>query len=181
MRLRRVVPGVNLQSTDFELFGLAQQFALDRAALDLRWKALQREVHPDRFAAAGEAAQRVALQWSVRINEAYQRLKDPIARASYLCQLGGVAVDAHSNTAMPHDFLLQQMQWREEMDDCTGADELERLGERVALVREALMEQCAQSLDAKPDLGLAAQRVRALMFVDKFARDLSARLEGLET
>ena len=68
---------LNLQSSDFELFGLPEQFAQDRAAIDARWKELQREAHPDKFAAQGQAAQRVAMQWSVRINEAYQRLKEP--------------------------------------------------------------------------------------------------------
>ena len=72
---------LSLQSTDFAIFGLAPQFALERSALDARWKDLQREAHPDRFAAAPAAAQREAMQWSVRINEAYQRLKDPLKRA----------------------------------------------------------------------------------------------------
>ena len=83
---------MNLQSTDFELFGLAECFEQDSAAVDARWKDLQREAHPDRFAAQGAAAQRVALQWSVRINEAYRRLKDPLKRAAYLCELHGAAV-----------------------------------------------------------------------------------------
>ena len=73
---------MNLQSTDFELFAVPARFAQDRAQLDARWKELQREVHPDRFAAQGAAAQRVAMQWSARINEAYQRLKDPQRRAA---------------------------------------------------------------------------------------------------
>ena len=72
---------MNLQSTDFELFGLETRFAQDRSAVDARWKDLQREAHPDKFAAQGAAAQRVAMQWSVRINEAYKRLKDPLKRA----------------------------------------------------------------------------------------------------
>ena len=75
----------SLQDDDFRLFGLPMGFELDRAALDERWKALQRQAHPDRFAAQGAAAQRVAMQWSVRINEAYQRLKDPLKRAAYWC------------------------------------------------------------------------------------------------
>ena len=88
---------MNLQSNDFELFGVARQFAQDRAALDARWKELQREAHPDKFAAQGDAAQRLAMQWSVRINEAYQRLKDPLKRAAYLCELAGAPINAHSN------------------------------------------------------------------------------------
>jgi DnaJ-class molecular chaperone len=79
---------MNLQSDDFELFQLRRQFAQDASVLDARWKDLQREAHPDRFAAQGAAAQRVAMQWSVRINEAYQRLRDPLKRAAYLCELG---------------------------------------------------------------------------------------------
>ena len=89
---------MNLQSNDFELFGVPQRFAQDRAALDARWKDLQREAHPDKFAAQGAAAQRVAMQWSVRINEAYQRLKDPLKRASYLCELNGAPINAVSYT-----------------------------------------------------------------------------------
>ena len=90
---------MNLQSNDFELFELEPAFALDRAQLDERWKALQREVHPDRHAAADAQTQRQAMQWSVRINEAYQRLKDPLARAAYLCELHGAPVQAENNTA----------------------------------------------------------------------------------
>ena len=104
---------LSLASSDFELFGVPQQFAQERAALDARWKELQREAHPDRFAVHGAAAQRIAMQWSVRINEAYQRLKDPLKRAAYLCELAGAPVNAESNTAMPAQFLMQQMQWRE--------------------------------------------------------------------
>ena len=108
---------MNLQYSDFELFGLPQRFRQDRAAIDARWKELQREAHPDRFAAQGQAAQRVALQWSVRINEAYQRLKNPLKRAAYLCELLGAPIHAESNTAMPHEFLVQQMEWREALDE----------------------------------------------------------------
>ena len=112
---------MNLQSDDFELFGVPRRFAQERAALDLRWKDLQREAHPDRFAAQGAAAQRVAMQWSVRINEAYQRLKDPLKRAAYLCELHGAPIRAEDNTAMPAAFLMQQMQWREALDEAAGA------------------------------------------------------------
>ena len=107
------MPPMNLQSNDFELFELPLAFSLDRAVLDERWKALQREVHPDRHAAADAQIQRQAMQWSVRINEAYQRLKDPMQRAAYLCELHGAPIQAENNTAMPAAFLMQQMEWRE--------------------------------------------------------------------
>src|SRR5213083_3454247 len=100
---------MKLDSDDFELFDLPRRFEQDRAVLDERWRALQAEVHPDRFAAEGQAAQRVAMQWAVRVNEAYQRLKDPLKRAAYLCELAGTPIGAEDNTAMPVDFLERQM------------------------------------------------------------------------
>jgi molecular chaperone HscB len=83
---------ISLQASDFELFGLQPTFALDRAQLDVQWKSLTRGA-PDRFASGG-ALERIAMQWSVRINEAYNRLKDPLKRAAYLCELNGAAVNA---------------------------------------------------------------------------------------
>src|SRR5436853_1412249 len=111
---------LNLASDDFQLFGVPRRFEQDRAVLDERWRALQAEVHPDRFASEGAAAQRVAMQWAVRVNEAYQRLKDPIKRAAYLCELHGSPIEAENNTAMPTGFLLQQLEWREGLDDALG-------------------------------------------------------------
>ena len=108
-----VFADMNLQSDDFELFGVPRRFAQERSALDARWKELQREAHPDRHAASTAAVQRQAMQWSVRINEAYQRIKDPLRRAAYLCELNGAPIRAEDNTAMPADFLVQQMEWRE--------------------------------------------------------------------
>ena len=133
---------MNLQSNDFELFGVPEQFAQDLARIDERWKELQREAHPDRFAAQGAAAQRIAMQWSVRINEAYRRLKDPLARAAYLCELRGAPIEAEKNTAMPAEFLVEQMEWREALDEAAGEEELEDLSERVASKRRECGAGC---------------------------------------
>ena len=171
---------MNLQADDFALFGIPKQFALSRADLDQRWKALQREAHPDNFAAQGAAAQRVAMQWSVRINEAYQRLKDPLKRAAYLCELGGAAVQAHSNTAMPATFLMQQMEWREALEDASDVAALEALQHDVDAARRDLLAQCATSLDERNDPQAAVAPVRALMFIDKFTQDLHQRLDQFE-
>lgn len=170
---------MNLQSTDFELFGLPQRFAQDRAAIDARWKELQREAHPDKFAAQGAAAQRVALQWSVRINEAYQRLKDPQKRAAYLCELLGAPIAAESNTAMPAEFLVEQMELREALDEAQGEEELEGLLERLATDRRAMLARIGQLLDEQGDAQAAAQQVRALMFLERFGEGIEARLAQL--
>jgi molecular chaperone HscB len=168
---------VNLQDDDFELFGLERQFAQDRTEVDARWKELQREAHPDKFAAQGAAAQRVAMQWSVRINEAYQRLKDPIKRAAYLCELEGHPVNAQTNTAMPTAFLMQQMEWREALDDARGLEPLEELAEMVLHSKEQVLHHCAVLLDEQHDYTAAVGLVRILMFIEKFTQDLNQRLD----
>jgi molecular chaperone HscB len=174
-----VLPTMDLSYSDFELFGLPQRFAQERAEIDARWKELQREAHPDKFAAQGAAAQRVALQWSVRINEAYQRLKDPLRRAAYLCELQGAPIDAHSNTAMPGEFLLEQMDWREALEEADSEEELDALTHRVQARRRAMLAHIGQLLDEENDPAGAAQQVRALMFIERFASDIEARLAQL--
>jgi molecular chaperone HscB len=170
---------VNLQDDDFALFGLTRQFAQDRTAVDARWRDLQREAHPDKFAARGPAAQRIAMQWSVRINEAYQRLKDPLKRAAYLCELAGFPINAHSNTAMPTAFLMQQMEWREALDDASTADALDALAEAVQTSRKAVLQQCATLLDEQHDFAAAVGLVRTLMFIEKITQDLNQRQDQL--
>jgi len=168
---------VNLQSDDFELFGLERRFAQDRAALDARWKELQREAHPDKFAAQGAAAQRIAMQWSVRINEAYQRLKDPLKRAGYLCELQGVPVNAENNTAMPGAFLMQQMQWREELDEAATVDDLQRIHLEVQQAWQEVLQNLQQLIDVRQAYPEAVAQVRALMFIERFASDVNHRID----
>ena len=170
---------MNLQSDDFELFGVPQRFAQERSALDARWKELQREAHPDRFAAQGAAAQRVAMQWSVRINEAYQRLKNPLRRAAYLCELHGAPIRAEDNTAMPGPFLLQQMEWRETLDDTHSLQQVDLLAGVVEQARLATLARCGELIDQSQDFADAAQQVRALMFIERFADSVADRQDQL--
>jgi molecular chaperone HscB len=172
---------VNLQSTDFELLGLTAKFTQDRAVIDACWKNLQREIHPDKFVTQGAAAQRIAMQWSVRVNEAYQRLKAPLTRAAYLCELNGAPINAENNTTMPAAFLMQQMEWREALDEAHSLAELSVLSDQVASVQRATFKECGQLLDEHHDYSLAVQQVRALMFIEKFMRDVEARIDQIET
>ncbi len=173
-----------LTDTDFVLFGLPEQQALDRARLDERRRALQAEVHPDRFAAEGAAAQRLAMQWAVRVNEAHARLKDPLKRAAYLCELRGVPIDAERNTAMPAAFLQRQMLWREALDEAAEAAEparaIEALDSDVADDERAALARLQHLLDVARDTAAAAAEVRSLMFVARFREDIARRLEALD-
>ena len=170
---------MNLQSNDFELFDLPRRFAQERSTIDNRWKELQREAHPDRFAAQGAAAQRIAMQWSVRINEAYQRLKDPQRRAAYLCELHGVPIRAEDNTAMPAAFLMQQMEWREALEEAKTLAEIDTLEREVRQAQKAGLERCATLIDTQQDFAAAAQQVRTLMFIARFAHDVGQRQDQL--
>ncbi|MCW5642247.1 MAG: Fe-S protein assembly co-chaperone HscB [Rhodoferax sp.] len=172
---------MTLAATDFELFGVPQRFAQDRIALDTRWKQLQREAHPDRFAAQDAATQRRAMQWSVRINEAYQRLKDPLKRAAYLCELAGAPINAHDNTSMPAEFLMQQMAWREALDEAQEPDQVQALLDEVMLSRQQALARCEQLLDDAGDAAQAVGVVRALMFIERFCADIDTRFETLQS
>jgi molecular chaperone HscB len=171
---------MSFASDDFALFDLPRRFALDAEDLASRRRSLQAEVHPDRFAAGGAAAQRAAMQWAVRVNEAYERLKDPLKRAAYLCELGGVPVRAEENTAMPAEFLAQQMQWREGLDDATTASELEAIAADLDAHRRSAYAALARAIDEAADFQAAARQVRALMFVERFAADVDELLAALE-
>jgi molecular chaperone HscB len=166
----------NLADNDFILFGLVEKFAQDASNLDTKWKALQREAHPDKFAAQGATAQRLAMQWSVRINEAYQRLKDPLKRAAYLCELRGAPINAENNTAMPAAFLMQQIEWREAADDATSDGQIETLLAEVTASKQNLLAQCGRALDEENAPEAASRLVRSLMFIEKFESELEDRL-----
>lgn len=171
---------MNLAVDDFELFALPRRFALDRAELDTRRRALQAEVHPDRFASADAASRRAAMQWAVRVNEAYERLADPVRRGAYLCELAGVPIGAEDNTAMPAAFLRQQMAWRESLEDADSRADVDAVEHELGGERQLAHARLAAALDERRDPVEAARTVRALMFIERFAADVDRRLATFE-
>jgi molecular chaperone HscB len=166
----------------FELFQLPPQFALDPSALDAAYRDVQSRVHPDKFVNATAAEKRVAMQWATRANEAYQTLKNPQKRAQYLCELNGVDLQTESNTAMPMAFLMQQMEWRDELGDARAGkdlDALEALDQQLRRERKTHLAEIEKQLDAG-DFHAAAQSVRALMFLEKFAEEVRFAFEAIE-
>ena len=166
----------------FELFQLPPAFAIDAGALDSAYRDVQSRVHPDKFVNATDAEKRVAMQWATRANEAYQTLKHPQKRAQYLCELNGVDLQTESNTAMPMAFLMQQMEWREELGDARAgkdADALDGLERQLKTERKARLAEVGSQLDAG-DYAAAALGVRALMFLDKFGEEVRFAFEAIE-
>lgn len=171
---------MKLEDDDFTLFGLPRRFALDESALGARWRELQSRVHPDRFAAEGATAQRLAMQWAVRINEAHRRLKEPLARATYLCELGGHPLLGADAKAVAPDVLARQMQWHEALAEASSADVIRALDAEVRDRLEAVRAEVACELDDRQDPRAAAGRLREWMFLARLRSEIERRLEALE-
>jgi molecular chaperone HscB len=160
----------------FTLFGLPPRYRFDPVKLDAAYHALQRAVHPDRHAAAGETERRLALQSSARVNEAYQALKDPIGRAVYLLSLRGVDALAETDTALAMPFLQRELERREAMAEAqAGADPnaLTALLNEVRADAAALQTVLAEHLEREA-WPAARDAVRELRFLTKVADDLEA-------
>ncbi|MDR5757401.1 Fe-S protein assembly co-chaperone HscB [Caballeronia sp. LZ035] len=172
----------SLTDTHFALFDLPQTFAIEQPTLDDAYRTVQAQVHPDRFAAAGDAQRRLAMQWATHANEAYQTLRDPLKRARYMLSLRGIDVGAENNTAMEPAFLMQQMEWRENIEDAAGA---KNIGALEALLDELRDEErvrftkLAALLDSHSDQA-ASEAVRQLMFIERVAQEIGAQIERLE-
>lgn len=175
---------MDLSQTHFELFGLPQSYALDRDKLDAAYRELQNTVHPDRFAAQPETEQRVAMQWATQVNEAYQTLKHAVNRGVYLLKLQGIdALDAN-NTRMAPAFLMQQMEWREAIEDARAAKNvaaLDALTDDLRAAHRRIEAQLAELIDMAHDYEAASEAVRQLRFMDKLIAETGDVYEELES
>jgi molecular chaperone HscB len=173
---------VNPSASDdyFRFFGFEHKFNLDLSALDQAYLAIQKEVHPDRHARGSDTEQRLAMQMATLANTAFQTLKNPIQRGLYLCQLHGVDARLETNTAMPAAFLMKQMEWRESLEDQDedlGA--LEALAEEVEQSKRDTLAEITQAIDGAKNYDRAAELLRGLLFIDKFALELDDAISVL--
>lgn len=174
---------MDLTADFFSLFDLPRAFRLNLSELDSRYRDVQARVHPDRFAHAPETDRRLSMQWATRANEAYLTLKKPLPRAKYLLELAGHDLQAENNTAMPADFLMEQMEWREAVGEArAGGDhhELEHLYQRVSDDMQARYGEIGELLDDQHDHASATDRVRRLMFLEKLLFEIEDALASLE-
>ncbi|MDS4013336.1 MAG: Fe-S protein assembly co-chaperone HscB [Candidatus Accumulibacter sp.] len=174
---------LELTTDFFALFALPRRFRLAAAQLDKAYVDLQAEVHPDRFAAADDSARRLAMQWSTRVNEAYQTLKKPLARAKYLLHLAGHDVADENNTLMPADFLIEQLEWREAVAEARAVGdhhELEHMHHRLQRELSGRYDELGDLFDERCDFVEAADRVRRLMFIEKLLVDLDEALAACD-
>lgn len=175
--------GFDFQQNHFQLFGLAQSYQIDKAQLEQQYRALQTQVHPDKSAHLPDTEQRLAMQRATQVNEAYQTLRSPLRRARYLLSLYGVDTQEDSNTAMPMDFLMAQMEWREavaEAEQEKDAAALDRLEAQIKKETRELEAQLAVKIDAEQDYAFAAGTVRKLRFMEKLAEEIHAAYDAID-
>ena len=164
----------------FRFFGLNQQFKIDLPVLDQAYLAIQKEVHPDRHARGSDTERRLAMQMATLANSAFQTLKNPVQRGLYLCQLHGVDAKLETNTAMPAALLMKQMEWRENLDEqAEDLQALEALMEEVESSRQDTLLEITQAIDHGKNYERAAELLRGLLFIDKFALELDDAIASL--
>ena len=174
---------MDFHANHFQLFDLPAHFRLDTDKLEAAYRKLQNEVHPDRFAAAGETEKRLSMQWATRVNEAFQTLKKPLARGTYLLHLHGIEAFSEKHTSFPPAFLMQQMEWREAIGDARRTrdiDALDKLARELRAEAKRMEEQLAAELDDSKDYEAAAVTARKLKFMHKLIEEIGDAQEELD-
>jgi molecular chaperone HscB len=166
----------------FELFGLTPTFDVDSAALETSFRKLQSDSHPDRFVTATASEKLAAMQTATNANEAYLTLKSPGLRGAYLLGLSGIVAVDEKNNQMPADFLMQQMEWREAVEDAENAHDISALETLLdTIASEAKQLQMGLSTQFKQNqLADATDSTRKLIFMDKVRADIIKAIEKLE-
>ncbi len=175
---------IDFSRNHFDLFGLAQTFRCDPAALDRAYRQLQSDVHPDRFAGGSDAQKRLAQQSSALVNEAYRTLRSPVQRAQYLLRLHGIDPVSQTDTALPLAFLERQLERREHAAEAQAHGDIGRLSDLLADARAesaALEVALGDVLDGDRDYAAARMQVRELTFLSKLAEDIDAMLAAIDS
>nr|Q0HVP1.1 RecName: Full=Co-chaperone protein HscB homolog [Shewanella sp. MR-7] len=163
----------------FELFKFSPAFDIDTAVLAERYRELQRAVHPDKFANDTEQQRLLSVQRTAQVNDGYQTLKDPIRRAEHMLSLRGIDLSHETTTVKDTAFLMQQMEWREALEDIRDSADpqecIDELYDSFAAYRTKLTKLLTAQLssDSEEDALLAAVQVRKLKFMAKLHDELT--------
>ena len=172
----------SLHQNHFDLLGLPQRFSIDLPQLEQGYRHLQSRVHPDRHAASDAAARLHSLQLATQANEAYRTLKQPVSRARYLLSLNGVDTAEETNTAMPGDFLMMQMEWRESIEEARHAQDvaaLESVAKRLRNELRSIEGMLLEALDVQHNHLRAAETVRKCRFMERLMDDINTAMDTL--
>ena len=174
---------MNIALNYFELFQLPESCEVDTQQLLIRYRELQKQVHPDRYADESYTEQQLSIQYAAYVNEAYETLKVPLRRFLYLLEIAGHPVDMEKNTVMAPAFLMEQMSLRESVAEIKAEKKdfgrLESLVNEVDASLAALSDEFVQCWSARnaQRLNDAETIVRKMQFNVRVA----AELEELES
>ncbi|MFQ5469970.1 MAG: Fe-S protein assembly co-chaperone HscB [Gammaproteobacteria bacterium] len=168
---------MKITSNYFELLGMPVSFEIELDTLYAHFKALQNSVHPDKYAKATDEERRISMQYAAQVNQAYQTLKEPLARAQYLLELNNVESNAdqsHHNS----EFLAEQIEIREQLSDvrvCIDAlPEVNTLRNSINSKIESRIKQLAKDLRDRNEASLvhAAELVQELQFFYRLSEEI---------
>ena len=171
------------QNDYFQLFTLPEQFNIDTKLLEANFRKIQSASHPDRFVSASAAEKLASMQLATLSNEAYGTLKNAARRAKYLLEKQGIDAVADTNTALPMDFLMQQMEWREQLEDAKAAKDIPAMDKLYSELRseaKVLERELTGLFDDKKDYASATEVTRKLIFIDKVCADIQQAIEYLD-
>jgi len=161
----------------FTLLQLPEAFDIDLETLHQNYQSIQKNIHPDRFATFDDEAKLESIKKTAQVNDAYQTLKSPIRRAEYLLQLKGINIHDEKYTAVPQDFLMQQMEWREELETYKlNKVALEKLAQDIQKNKNDMMNQLPSFFDDKNHLNDAIRVTRELNFIEKIEQHINDAL-----
>jgi molecular chaperone HscB len=161
----------------FTLLQLPEAFVIDLETLHQNYQSIQKDIHPDRFATFDDEAKLESIRKTAQVNDAYQTLKSPIRRAEYLLQLKGINIHDEKYTAVPQDFLMQQMEWREELETYKlNKVALEKLAQDIQKNKNDMMNQLPSFFDDKNHLNDAIRVTRELNFIEKIEQHINDAL-----
>ncbi|CAM9520420.1 unnamed protein product [Ectocarpus sp. 12 AP-2014] len=168
----------------FEMFQCTPSIFLGLKEVEMRFKNMQRAFHPDLYASKSEDERKISAANSATANKAYQTLVQPMARVKYLMRLlGSTALEEEGEddrASVPMDFLMEVMETREALEECSSKEEAEAiLSETSVAVEECLsgMDEVLQAGGGKDELSNAAARLRYLYRIEDEARRVMHRLE----
>lgn len=171
------IPGHNY----FEIFSLDESFDLDIDKLTAEYKKLQAQSHPDKFSDADDATRLKALQMSSILNEAFNTLKSPLKRAAYLLILKGVDPEEHRQEHLSESLLLQQMDWRDQLEKAETEEDLntlDRLKQEVKAEQQACIDELRSSMAAEK-YSEAKPLYNKLQFIEKMLSEINRSEEHI--
>jgi molecular chaperone HscB len=165
----------------FALFNAPASMDIDTADLARTYQTLQKLTHPDKFSTASAQEQRIAMQKNAQVNDAYSVLKHPLTRAQHLLALRGMTIDNEQHTLQDPAFLMQQMEWRETLED--NANNEAALMQMSADIQQEIttkLDALSALFEQHADNGVIADEIRKLTFIYKFKQQIDTQLDSLD-